>query len=215
MPDQQFSSGVPVRRGAFLYDKTLVCDVRVVRSEVCYGSGDHEDPPELAEDQSVPCFYVEYGSTTQRGGWLAACSGGGGLRCPSDAGFIGLEPGRVMVGAQIFESEKGTEGDVTRSGPLEISVYQRTMCCNWSTGVRLGDPGVLQCGEDVTLDGGWGRSSYSMSTGGSSTGGTGSTAIGVVRLLDETGLFEFQITGEHKKADGGVSKLSMSGVGRR
>jgi hypothetical protein len=59
--------GVTVKQGTFLYDGTVSCDVRIVRTDVRYGSGDHEDPPEVREDQPGPCFYVEWSSTTQRG----------------------------------------------------------------------------------------------------------------------------------------------------
>jgi hypothetical protein len=48
--------------------------VRIVRSPVRYGSGDHDDPPHLADDRAVKTFYLEYGSTTARGEFNA---GGG------------------------------------------------------------------------------------------------------------------------------------------
>jgi hypothetical protein len=69
-------------QGTFLYDGTVVCDVRVVQTEVCYGSGDYEDTPEVAEDRPGTCFYIEYGSTTQRGEYGG---GGGGYRALNEA----------------------------------------------------------------------------------------------------------------------------------
>lgn len=48
--------GVTVKRGTFLYDGTVTCDVRIVRTEMRYGSGDHDDPPEIRDDQPEPCF---------------------------------------------------------------------------------------------------------------------------------------------------------------
>lgn len=42
---------VVVKSGTFLYDGTVTCNLRIVRSQVCPGSGDWEDPPELAEDK--------------------------------------------------------------------------------------------------------------------------------------------------------------------
>src|SRR4030095_1951228 len=74
--------GVTVKQGTFLYDGTVTCDVRIVRTEMCYGSGDHEDPPEIRDDQPGPCFYVEWGSTTTRGDYI---SGVGGYATLSDA----------------------------------------------------------------------------------------------------------------------------------
>ena len=65
-----------VRSGTFLYDGTVLCDIRIVCSSVRPGSGDWEDPPELANDQFGEFFIVQYGSTTARG-VFNACSGGG------------------------------------------------------------------------------------------------------------------------------------------
>ena len=53
-------------KGTFLYDGTVECDVRIVFSPICYGSGDYEDPEELREDQQVDNYYIQYGSTTNR-----------------------------------------------------------------------------------------------------------------------------------------------------
>lgn len=52
--------------GTFLYAGTIECDLRIVFSSVRYGSGDHEDPPDICEDVVVDTYYVQYGSTTQR-----------------------------------------------------------------------------------------------------------------------------------------------------
>lgn len=65
-----------VKTGNFLYDDTVLCDVRIVYSTFCPGSGDWEDPPELAEDRDGEFFGVQWGSTTARG-VFKACSGGG------------------------------------------------------------------------------------------------------------------------------------------
>jgi len=48
-----------VKNGTFLYDGTVMCDVRIVRSDMRPGSGDCEDPPELANDQYGEFFYVQ------------------------------------------------------------------------------------------------------------------------------------------------------------
>lgn len=65
-----------VKAGTFLYDDTVLCDVRIVYSTIQYGSGDWEDPPELAEDQYGDFFAIQWGSTTVRG-IFNAWSGGG------------------------------------------------------------------------------------------------------------------------------------------
>jgi hypothetical protein len=56
-----------VKTGTFLYDGEVTCDIRIVRSPVCYGSGDYEDPLEIANDHERETFYIEYGSITQGG----------------------------------------------------------------------------------------------------------------------------------------------------
>lgn len=59
--------GVTVKQGTFLYDGTVTCNVRIVRTEMRYGSGDHADPPEIRDEQPGPGFYIEWGSTTTPG----------------------------------------------------------------------------------------------------------------------------------------------------
>jgi hypothetical protein len=58
---------IVVMVGTFLYAGEIECDIRIVRSPVLYGSGDHQDPPEIQNDQEREAFYVQYGSTSERG----------------------------------------------------------------------------------------------------------------------------------------------------
>lgn len=60
-----------VKTGTFLYDGLVTCDVMIVRGPICYGSGDDEDPPDVANDQQRETFYIWYGSTTLRGHYNA------------------------------------------------------------------------------------------------------------------------------------------------
>lgn len=60
-----------VKTGTFLYDENIVCDVVIVRGPICYGTGDDEDPPELANDHQRETFYIHYGSSTERGHYNA------------------------------------------------------------------------------------------------------------------------------------------------
>lgn len=69
-----------VKNGTFLYDGTVTCDVRIVRSRMRPGSGDWQDPPELADDQYGEFFQVQYGSTTARGHFHAMGGGGASLQ---------------------------------------------------------------------------------------------------------------------------------------
>jgi hypothetical protein len=52
--------GPIVRRGTFLYADEALCHLRIVRSDVAFGTGDYEDEPEWRDDREVECYYVEY-----------------------------------------------------------------------------------------------------------------------------------------------------------
>ena len=56
--------------------------VNVPHTPVRYGSGNYEDPPETQNDVEQDTFYVEYGSTTERGVFN---SGGSGYPSLADA----------------------------------------------------------------------------------------------------------------------------------
>jgi len=71
-----------VKEGTFLYDHRVECDVRIVMSPVHYGTGDYEDPPDIANDRAEATFYIQYGSTIQRGVFSA---GGGGFASLEEA----------------------------------------------------------------------------------------------------------------------------------
>ena|ERR1700742_3296059 len=71
-----------VQAGTFLYDGEVLCDLRIVLSPVRFGTGDHEDPPEISDDAVQDTFYIQYGSTTARGIFNA---GGGGFSTLSAA----------------------------------------------------------------------------------------------------------------------------------
>ncbi len=49
-----------VREGTFLYDGERLCKVRIVRVGFRPGSGDHEDPEELREDQHGTFYRIDY-----------------------------------------------------------------------------------------------------------------------------------------------------------
>jgi hypothetical protein len=72
-----------VKTGTYLYDGTVVCDVRIVYSPIRYGSGDdHIDYPENVADRECDTYYLEYGGTRERGVFF---SGGGGFDTVEDA----------------------------------------------------------------------------------------------------------------------------------
>lgn len=56
-----------VKRGICLYASHKEYDVIIVESDICYGTGDYEDPPETAEDVSAICYYIWFESLTTKG----------------------------------------------------------------------------------------------------------------------------------------------------
>jgi len=89
-----------VKQGEFLYDGVVTCDLRIVLSPVRFGTGDDEDPIEFRDDVDVDTFYVEYGSTTERGVFKA---GGGGH--PSLAAAVAAAEAALGVTAQLTWKE--------------------------------------------------------------------------------------------------------------
>ena len=56
-----------VRIGTFLYDDSVLGDVCISFNRVRFGTGDHEDLPEIVEDVVKNTYYAVFGSTTERG----------------------------------------------------------------------------------------------------------------------------------------------------
>ena len=77
-----FADNAPiVKRGRWLYDGVVPCDVRIIRHNVLYGSGDYEDPPEIADDREVECYYVEFHTPVGKPDWV----GGGAALSVAEA----------------------------------------------------------------------------------------------------------------------------------
>ena len=56
-----------IMKGTFLYDGTVVCDVRICRTSFRPGTGDHDDAEEEREDREGEFYYIDYGSPVARG----------------------------------------------------------------------------------------------------------------------------------------------------
>ena len=56
-----------IKEGTALYSGTAPYSVKITKSQVWYGSGDYEDPPEIREDREVECYYVWYESPAEGG----------------------------------------------------------------------------------------------------------------------------------------------------
>jgi hypothetical protein len=59
--------GRVVREGRWLYAGSVEVAVRIRESDTRFGSGDYEDPPEVREDRSERCYYLDWdGAGTDR-----------------------------------------------------------------------------------------------------------------------------------------------------
>lgn len=74
----------PVKEGLWFYAGVTTCHVRIVHHHTLFGSGDADDPPELAADREMPCFYVRYHGPMPSQAW---CDGGAALSL-SEAMFL-------------------------------------------------------------------------------------------------------------------------------
>ena len=61
--------------GTFLYAGSVECALRIVESPICYGSGDYEDEPEVANDTPVRTYYVQFNSSEDPNHFNSALSG--------------------------------------------------------------------------------------------------------------------------------------------
>ena len=66
----QLEFATPERVGTWLYGGNVACEVRIVRHHTLYGSGDYEDPPEIAEDKELECFYLLFHTPTGSPEWV-------------------------------------------------------------------------------------------------------------------------------------------------
>lgn len=71
-----------LKTGEWLYDSTIPCQIVITREDMFPGSGDYEDPPEIANDKHVPCVQIWYENPSKRGDFNA---GGGYAMTVEDA----------------------------------------------------------------------------------------------------------------------------------
>jgi hypothetical protein len=86
--------GQVVKQGTWLYAGEVVCDVRIVKHDWRYGTGDYEDPPDVREDLQGEFYDLEFGSPVKRGEYL---SGGGS---------------HLSLAEAVSEAEAATHGTV-------------------------------------------------------------------------------------------------------
>ena len=56
-----------VREGVALYGGQTPYRVRIIRWHTLHGSGDHADPPDVAEDRAVTCYHVWFEDVLRKG----------------------------------------------------------------------------------------------------------------------------------------------------
>jgi hypothetical protein len=56
-----------IKQGIWLYDDVVVCDIRIVKYAWRFGTGDCEDDEDDQNDQQGEFYYIQYGSTIERG----------------------------------------------------------------------------------------------------------------------------------------------------
>ena len=69
-----------VKRGICLYDHCVEYEVIIIESNIRYGSGDYEDPPEIAEDREITCYSCSYEDMVNRGAFSMGRGGYGSIR---------------------------------------------------------------------------------------------------------------------------------------
>lgn len=64
-----------VKSGTYLYGGSVLKRVIIVRSDYLYGTGDHEDEPEISEDLEVEAYYVWFESLVEDGHFNVSSGG--------------------------------------------------------------------------------------------------------------------------------------------
>ncbi len=51
-----------VKKGTFLYDENIVCDLEIIQTSVRHGTGDPYDPKEIREDKKGTFYFIRFSS---------------------------------------------------------------------------------------------------------------------------------------------------------
>lgn len=93
----------PVMRGTWLYAGSIPCEVRIVRHHILYGTGDYEDPLEIANDREVECFYILYHTPVGEPSWV-----GGGAALSLEDAIAAAEA--ILVGGVSWQERSADDG---------------------------------------------------------------------------------------------------------
>lgn len=58
------------RQGLWFHGGVTTCPVRIVHHHTLFGTGDADDPPELAADHPLDCYYIRYRAPASVQPWL-------------------------------------------------------------------------------------------------------------------------------------------------
>ena len=95
---QEIELAIPEMVGTWRYADAIACEVRIVRHHTLYGSGDLDDPPEVANDRDIECFYVIYGTPVGEPRWAG---GGVALTLAEAASMAEQQLGTSLVWRSI------------------------------------------------------------------------------------------------------------------
>ena len=62
-----------MKHGILLYDNQSEYSIIIIESNILYGTGDYEDPPEIAEDRECLCYYAWCDSPYRRNEFSSGC----------------------------------------------------------------------------------------------------------------------------------------------
>lgn len=68
-----------VKQGLWFHGGLTTCHVRIVRHHLLFGSQDADDPPAMARDWPMECFYIRYDMPRRQAAKAAWHDGGAAL----------------------------------------------------------------------------------------------------------------------------------------
>jgi hypothetical protein len=65
--EERESAGEVIKRGICFYDNSVEYEVRIIRGQVLYGTGDYEDLPNVSDDREIECYEIWYENLIKKG----------------------------------------------------------------------------------------------------------------------------------------------------
>ena len=85
-----------VKRTKGLYGGVREYEIIFVESDILYGTGDYEDPPEIADNQSVVCYYCGFENLIKKGDFNSW-----------RGGYLTLDEAEKAIEAWVNDSNRG------------------------------------------------------------------------------------------------------------